>query len=242
MNKRAILCLVILLILLMFCACGRGNSENIFDSGKADTVYLKPVASYQDILDNVYEVIVADKAADIVEADKLFSSTGIREAKIWRGTDETLSSVGYTLYDVDGNGIEELIIADKRENIYDNRILLMYTLHNGKPVLLIDGWMRYRFYLLDDNTVYNEGSSGAAYTIFATYRMAEDGIRLEAIDCYYSDPGFNYKPDIVWHHNTTGIVTMEESEIIEFEDENTPENMMNDYRAKVKELELTFFR
>lgn len=237
MSKRKALCSVVLLIALMFCACGRGNSENTTVSDKVDTVYLKPVTSYQDILDNVYKVLLADKEADIVEADKLFSFTGIREAKIGRNTEEALSAVGYTLYDVDGNGIEELIIADKRENIYDNRILLMYTLHDGKPVLLIDGWMRYRFYLLNDNTIYNEGSSGAAYMLFATYRMSENGTGLEAIDCYYTDPGFEYKSDIVWHHNTTG----EESEIIEFKDENTPENMIEDYRAKVKELELTFF-
>lgn len=242
MNKRAILCSVILLILLMFCACGCGNSENIIDSGKADTVYLKPVASYQDILDNAYEVIVSDKAADIVEADKLFSSTGIREAKIGRNTEEALSAVGYTLYDIDGNGIEELIIADTGEGIWDNRILLMYTLHDGKPVLLIDGWDRNRYYLLNDYTIYNEGSGGASYTIFATYRMAEDGLRLEATDCYYSDAGYNENSELRWFHNTTGEITGNESEIIEFEDENTPENMMNDYRAKVKELELTFFR
>ena len=46
------------------------------------------------------------------------------------------------------------------------------------------GWARNRYYLLNDGTVYNEGSGGAADTIAVTYRMAEDGISLNVIDHY----------------------------------------------------------
>ena len=90
---------------------------------------LKPCAAYQDILDNAYEVIIAD--------------TG---------------PAGW-----------------------NNRILLMYTLHDDKPVLLIEGWARIRYYLLNDGTIYNEGSSGAAYTSFGIYRISEDGSRMEDV-------------------------------------------------------------
>lgn len=203
------------------------------------TVYLKSCATYQDILDNAYEVIVAERGADIAVADGLFSYTGICEAGIGRDTNEALSAIGYTLYDVDGNGIEELIIADTGEGVWDNRIMLMYTLHDGKPVLLIDGWARNSYYLLNDNTIFNEGSGGAAYTVFATYRMAEDGIDLDLIDYYYS--GYYGDSEWGWFHNTTGEMTEDESEIIEFEDEDTFINMMDGYYAQVKELELTFF-
>lgn len=203
------------------------------------TVYLKSCTTYQDILDNAYEVIVAERGADITVADGLFSYTGIYEAGIGRDTNEALSAIGYTLYDVDGNGIEELIIADTGEGVWDNRIMLMYTLHDDKPVLLIDGWARNAYYLLNDNTIFNEGSGGAAYTIFATYRMAENGIDLDLIDYYYS--GYYGDSEWGWFHNTTGEMTEDESEIIEFEDENTFINMMDGYYAQVKELELTFF-
>lgn len=203
------------------------------------TVYLKSCATYQDILDNAYEVIVADRGADIVVADGLFSYIGICEAGIGRDTNEALSAIGYTLYDVDGNGTEELIIADTGEGVWDNRIMLMYTIHDGKPVLLIDGWARNTYYLLKDNTIFNEGSGGAAYTIFATYHMAENGIDLDIIDYYYS--GYYGDSEWGWFHNTTGEMTEDESEIIEFEDENTFINMMDSYYAQVKELELTFF-
>lgn len=206
------------------------------------TVYLKPCATYQDILNNAYEVIVSDRSVDFVVADELFSTVGILEAGIGRNTDDALTHIGYTFYDVDGNGIEELIIADMLNDDggpWDNRILLMYTLHDDKPVLLIDGWARNAYYLLNDNTIFNEGSGGAAYTIFATYRMAEDGISLEVIDYYYS--GYYGDSEWGWFHNTTGETTEDESEMIEFEDENTPENMIVNYYSQVKKLDLTYF-
>lgn len=209
-------------------------------SDDEEILYLKPCASYQDILDNAYEVIIADVMTDIVLGDELFSTIGIREAKIGRDTNEALAAIGYTFYDVEGNGIEELIIADTGGGVWNNnRIMLMYTLYDDKPVLLIDGWARNSYHLLNDGTIFHEGSSGAAYTDYGIYRIAEDGNSLEVIFYLYS----GYYGDSVsgWFYNTTGEQTYDESEIVEFEDEGVPWNRMEDYITQVKELELTFF-
>lgn len=219
------------------------------ESDEPDTIYLKPGNTYQDILDNAYTVIT-NRGANLVEADDIFTSVGIWEAGIGRNTDESLAGIGYCFYDVDGNGIEELIIMDTDEDSDrgDNRILLMYSLADGKPVLVINGWARSRYYLLNDGTFYYEGSGGAAYTRFATYRMVEDGISIEAIDYYFSD----YRDDSFkeywlaegnwgWFHNTTGVQNPDESEWMEFENEDVPWEMMEDYLAQVKQLDLTFF-
>lgn len=231
-----------------------GNTENSDETAQADdtdTVYLKPCSTYQDILDNAYEVITADGTAEIVEADVIFSSVGIREAGIGRSTDESLAGIGYTFYDVDGNGTKELIIADIADGDggpWDNRILLMYSLDDDKPVLLVDGWARNRYYLLNDGTIYNEGSGGAAYTIFATYRMAEDGISLKVIDYYFSgyldaslEEYWLAEGNWGWFHNTTGEQTVDESELVKLEDEDMMWEMMEDYMAQVKQLDLTLF-
>ena len=218
-------------------------------SDETGTIYFRPSNTYQDILDNAYEVIT-HRDADFVEADEIFSYIGIWESGLGRNTDEALAGIGYTFYDVDGNGIEELIIMDtnNESDIWDNRILTMYSLLDGKPVLVIDGWARNRYYLLNDGTFYYEGSGGAAYTTFATYRMVEDGISIEAIDYYFSD----YWDDSFkeywlaegnwgWFHNTTGEHKIDESEWMEFENEDVPWEMMEDYLAQVKQLDLTFF-
>lgn len=213
------------------------------DSDEADTIYLKPCNTYQDILDNAYAVIVADRVDDIIPSDEVFSFVGIREALLGRDTDEALAGIGYMFYDVDGNGTEELIIADMLDDDggpWDNRILLMYSLAGGKPVLVIDGWSRNRYYLLNDGTIYHEGSSGAAYSVFANFRMAEDGISLEVID-YYSS-GYYGDSEWGWFHSTTGETTEDESERIEFENEDVPWKMQDDYMARVKKLDLTFFK
>lgn len=225
------------------------NSDETDGSDESDQIYFKPCNTYQDILDNAYEVIT-HRDADFVEADEIFSYIGIWESGLGRNTDEALAGIGYTFYDVDGNGIEELIIMDtnKESDIWDNRILTMYSLLDGKPVLVIDGWARNRYYLLNDGTFYNEGSGGAAYTIFATYRMAEDGVSIEVIDYYFSD----YRDDTFkeywlaegnwgWFHNTTGVQKIDESEWIEFENEDVPWEMMENYIEQVKQLDLTFF-
>lgn len=207
-----------------------------------DVLLLRPCATYQDILDNAYDVIIGDNNwTNIVLSDELFSYYGLDEAHVLRDTSEVLSAVGYTFYDVDGNGIEELIIADTYTagEVWYYNILLMYTLYDDKPVLLIDGWSRNSYYILDDGTIYNEGSSGAAYTDFGIYRISAAGNGLEVIEFYYS----GYSDDHVncWFYNTTGKQTYDDSEIIEFEDEHVPGNMMWDYMKRIRALELTPF-
>ena len=210
-------------------------------SDDEDILYLKPCASYQDILDNAYDVIIADNWPDIVLSDELFSYDGIWEAHVYRDTNEALSAIGYTFYDVDGNGIEELIIADTYTvgGVWYYNILLMYTLYDDKPVWLINGWARNGYNILDDGTIYNKGSGGAAYTSYGIYRISEAGNSLEVIDFYYS----GYYGDHVngWFYNTTGKETYDDSEIIEFEDEDVLWNMMEDYMSRIKALELTSF-
>lgn len=139
------------------------------EADEADTVYLKPCSNYQDILDNVYEVIAADYTTNVVESDDAFTYVGVAETRIGRDVDETLASVGYTLFDVDGDEVDELIIVDTSEDeSYNNRILIMASLLDDKPVEVVGGWATSRFYLLNDNTIYYEGSvkgNGVGFTI-----------------------------------------------------------------------------
>ena len=62
---------------------------------------MKPCNTYQDILDNAYEVIVTGGGADIIPSDEVFSFIGIREALLGRDTDEALAGIGYMFYDED---------------------------------------------------------------------------------------------------------------------------------------------
>lgn len=94
---------------------------------------------------------------------------------------DCLNTVGYELKDINNDDTDELFIADK-DNIY-----AIYTIKNGKAVLVTEGWIRNRNYLLNDNTIFNEGSGGAINNMFGTYRLNSGATELEPLDIYYSD-------------------------------------------------------
>lgn len=94
---------------------------------------------------------------------------------------DCLNTVGYELKDINNDDTDELFIADK-DNIY-----AIYTVKNDKAVLVTEGWIRNRNYLLNDNTIFNEGSGGAINNMFGTYRLNSGATELEPLDIYYSD-------------------------------------------------------
>ena len=81
--------------------------------------------------------------------------------------------VGYALKDLDKNGIPELLIAGIDAKYSQDPVLFeVFTLENNNPVQLLISWGRSRKYLTYDNRIYNEGSSGAAYTNMDFYKVA----------------------------------------------------------------------
>ena len=81
--------------------------------------------------------------------------------------------VGYALKDLDKNGIPELIIAGIDANEFGKDIVYeVCTLENNTPVRLLISYARDRYYLRANNTIVNEGSSGAAYSNVNVYRVS----------------------------------------------------------------------
>lgn len=71
-------------------------------------------------------------------------------------------SFGYTLLDLDGNGIPELIFATKTEDEFFGKMVLeMYTIKNGELFQVFRSWERNRYYYAGENRFAHEGSSGA---------------------------------------------------------------------------------
>ena len=115
-------------------------------------------------------------------------------------------SVGYALKDLDKNGIPELIIEGIGTDDFSGDIAYgIYTLSDGNPVELATSWARNRYYILTDNTILNEGSSGAGFSNYSTFRL--DGQMLVPVksvmtyfpgndaDGYYQQNGtFSYEP------------------------------------------------
>lgn len=95
--------------------------------------------------------------------------------------------IGYSFADMDGDGIPELMIGDAEEPpVLDTDIFEIYTLVDGRPVSVLQGWERFRVQLAYDSQnnlygYYGEGSSGAGNTI---YRYAHNGwANAQVLEC-----------------------------------------------------------
>lgn len=86
----------------------------------------------------------------------------------------------YTFYDINGDGQDELIIADailtdegEIEEIYT--IVAIYTVKDGKVEQIVDGWSRNRYTLCENGYLVNESSNSASEYDISVYKMEEDG-------------------------------------------------------------------
>ena len=87
--------------------------------------------------------------------------------------------LGYTLMDVDGNGVDELILASDSYNEYPNVIYGVYTIENGKAECLIKSAARSRYFMMQDGRFLMEGSSGAMYSSWITYDFSNDLVAVQ---------------------------------------------------------------
>lgn len=88
------------------------------------------------------------------------------------------ANVGYALQDLDGDGVQELLIAGIGYYTLENTLFEIYTLQNGAPVRVAQSSVRCRYYLMNDNRIYCEGSSGAAYSNFSVMQYSAGTIRF----------------------------------------------------------------
>ena len=107
---------------------------------------------------------------------------------------KSLDNVGFTFMDLDGDGVNELIITDGMM-IYD-----LYTMQNGTPVKLLTGWERNAYRLCQNNVIYNQGSNGAASTVFNYYQLLAGELVL--VDSVVFDANKNF--DNPWFRSSDG--------------------------------------
>lgn len=239
MKKQKLLICVIIALCLSICGCGSNKGDTGADTElpvEETQDYVMPEA-YTSVLDKAFWLLVdydSEYACDDGEV-------GIVEAKIGKEPAEALSKIGYACIDFGQNGTKELVIAEEGSDSGD-RILAVYTIKNDRAILLFEGYDRSRYYYMGDNTFYYEGSGGAAYTVFGTYTIEDDGITVSATDYYFSD--FKEIDDLDsygWFHNTSGEYSIEASEEVTFSNDDEPFEMMEEYLKKTKSLDLTMF-
>ena len=107
---------------------------------------------------------------------------------------DTSGEIGYLVEDLDGNGTPELLIGVMDgENFTDRLLFDLYTLTDGEPVTLFQGWERNRWFLLSDGRFYNYGSASAEYSWTSAFTL-EDGalVASEGIALYSTNEADSY--------------------------------------------------
>ena len=97
-----------------------------------------------------------------------------------------LDKVGYTYYDANGDGIDELLIGEIAQGAWKGIIYDMYTMVDRKPTHVISGGTRDRYYVCDDFFICNEYSSGSLESGWLVYTLVENSTEL------FPQVGFKY--------------------------------------------------
>ena len=121
------------------------------------------------------------------------------------GVDETLDYLGYAIEDINQDGNLELIIGSVShdDNPFDGKdIYALYTVLDDKAEWILGSTERNRFYILEDGRIYNEGSNGAAYSVFDVSHLEDNKLVVED---YYFTYDTEEDPTIInFYHNTSG--------------------------------------
>ena len=161
---------------------------------------------YKETLDALYENMTAGEGSN----DQLAGSVGIMETVNALGREAALQGTGFSIEDITGDGVPELLVGSmpgSGESVY-----AVYTIRNGTPAAVFDGWARNGYYALGGGRFYYHGSGGAAYSAFGTCHLSYDGSRIEWEDFYFSDIKDSSAGTIGYFHNTTGIWKKAEAE------------------------------
>lgn len=212
-------------------------------SNESETKEKELNLAYKKIVDDTYTFISEfDGSQTISDGQNGIAEIVGNERAYGKSNDDIKSEIGYTLVDINSDGNDELIFAEKNDLQENNRILAIYTLKNNKAVLLADGGIRDSYYLLNDNMIFNTGSAGATYTIWGLYEINSSNDALEATDFYFTEYN-DSKNDWYWYHNTTGEYDKDASECLSLASDNNSPILQKKEECfnKAKKLELKYF-
>ena len=93
-------------------------------------------------------------------------------------TDDTLNRIGYKYYDINADGIDELLIGEIADGNWKGVIYDIYTMVDRKPQHVISGGSRNRYYICNNTFICNEYSSGAMENGIRVYILIENSTEL----------------------------------------------------------------
>ncbi len=106
------------------------------------------------------------------------------------GAYDTFESIGFYLVDLDGDGVEELLLGENGYKSPSGIIYMIYTIRDGELVKVCSGGERDTYMLCEGNYIMEDLSGGAAYGATAYYTFEDSKLKLKEAVVYdgYYDP------------------------------------------------------
>ena len=119
--------------------------------------------------------------------------------------DNAVYEMGYLIEDLSGDGIPELAVGER-----NGMTNALYTLVDGKPELVFEGWYRSSYVYMGDGYFYYYGSNSASESGQGVFYLTKNGTGLECESFLFT--GLNSDGDLEVYRNETGSWSPAESE------------------------------
>lgn len=124
---------------------------------------------YKSVLEKHLKAIKQKWDSEKLEAENMSYMYNIIDSK---------DKIGYTYYDVNADGIDELLIGEIAEGSWKGVVYDIYTMVNRKPQHVASGGSRDRYYICNRSFVCNEYSAGAKESGVGVYILVENSTKL----------------------------------------------------------------
>ncbi len=213
-GKRVLfgVCLAVCTLLVSGCGAEKENAQ-LPAADVAEEV--DGIEIYKDILDDFFRLI-----ANGTEENIYFEgSDGVSEALWAMEGKNPLNCFGYSIKDISGDGIPELLVGAMEDSHSGKEIYAVYTCQNDTPICTFSGWSRNCYTSMGDGRFFYHGSNGAMYSIFGTYTISPDGTSLICEDYYFTYEKDESFSEIGFYHNTTEAWDKDASEELDISEE-----------------------
>lgn len=164
-----------------------GNNDKYIIKGRKGNEYYKNQGMkgqdlYKDILKKHIKAINEKWDSTKLEQENMSYMYNV----LSKTNKNVLNKTGYIYDDINGDGIEELLIGEIATGDWKGVIYDIYTMVDRKPVHVISGGARNRYFICDDAFICNEYSSGANESGWLVYILVENSTEL------FPQVGFKY--------------------------------------------------
>ncbi len=159
-----------------------------------------PDLAYSELVER-FRTLVSDPFGQ--DSDKP-GEMGVLETARAAG-DNAVYEMGYRIEDLSGDGIPELAVGER-----NGMTNALYTLVDGKPELVFEGWYRSSYVYMGDGYFYYYGSNSASESGQGVFYLTKNGTGLECESFLFT--GLNSDGDLEVYRNETGSWNPAESE------------------------------